>query len=461
MYVRSTPASALSACIWSSRRTCFSASVRASSGSPARVDLGAQLLHLLAVDVAVAQLALDLAQLLAQVVVALGLRHLLARLVLDLRLHLQDADLLLQRLVDAAEALPSARPAPAAPAPRAPSASGSTRPGRPSAPDRRRSARPSTARAGSSCPAPTACRCSGAPSAAAPRRSTERGQHAVVGALEAHAVARAVRHEALDARAAQPLHQHLQPALGQLAHAHDHPDRCRRDRTAAGVGSSALGSRCATRKQSRSSDSSALATASIETGRVTRSGTIMYGKTTRSRIGSSGSTSGICGSPSDCRHSSSRAYSITGCKNGPSRAQYIDRRFIFSSTNAIEVVRHRPDSAEAIGDHVPHLARPGSRARPGRTGGASPVSRRSPLLVATQARDLAVDGQPAHGKLSRPQRPPVLAVEARQPRRRWRPRSRRRGPRAIACTSSLASPSFSLQLRSWPSCQRLTPASDA
>ena len=102
MYVRSTPASALSACIWSSRRTCFSASTRASSGSPARADLGAQLLHLLAVDVAVAQLALDLPELLAQVVVALGLRHLLARAVLDLRLHLQDADLLLQRLVDAA-----------------------------------------------------------------------------------------------------------------------------------------------------------------------------------------------------------------------------------------------------------------------------------------------------------------------------------------------------------------------
>ena len=47
----------------------------------------------------------------------------------------------------------------------------------------------------------------------------------ILGALQAHAVTRAVGHEALDARAAQPLHQHLQPALGQLAHAHDHPDR--------------------------------------------------------------------------------------------------------------------------------------------------------------------------------------------------------------------------------------------
>ena len=35
------------------------------------------------------------------------------------------------------------------------------------------------------------------------------------------------------------------------------------------------------------------------------------------------------------------------------------------------------------------------------------------------------------------------------------------GRAAIACTSSLARPSFSLQVRSWPSCQRLTPDSDA
>ena len=55
--------------------------------------------------VAVAELVLDLPQLLAQVVVALGLRHLLARAVLDLRLHLQDADLLFQRLVDARQPL--------------------------------------------------------------------------------------------------------------------------------------------------------------------------------------------------------------------------------------------------------------------------------------------------------------------------------------------------------------------
>src|SRR3954463_1137035 len=46
-------------------------------------------------------------------------------------------------------------------------------------------------------------------------------------------------------------------------------------------------------KQRRSSVSSALCTASREIGRVTRSGAIMYGKTTRSRTGRSGRTSGI------------------------------------------------------------------------------------------------------------------------------------------------------------------------
>ena len=60
-----------------------------------------------------------------------------------------------------------------------------------------------------------------------------------------------------------------------------------------GLGSSSLASRWATMKHSRSSVSSACFTASSEIGRDTRSGAIMYGKTTRSRTGSSGRTSGI------------------------------------------------------------------------------------------------------------------------------------------------------------------------
>ena len=168
-----------------------------------------------------------------------------------------------------------ARPAPAAPAPRAPSASGSTRPGRPSAPDRRRSARPSTARAGCVLPSPDSLSMFWRTDAQqrldlerAPRRPRPRCARCARGSTGCS------DDEALDARAAEPLDQHLEAALGQLAHAHDHADRAGAVERC-GFGSSSLGSRCATRKQRRSSDSSALATASIEIGRVTRSGTIM------------------------------------------------------------------------------------------------------------------------------------------------------------------------------------------
>ncbi len=43
-------------------------------------------------------------------------------------------------------------------------------------------------------------------------------------AIDPHAVAGALADELLDARAAEPLHQHLQPPLGELAHPHDHAD---------------------------------------------------------------------------------------------------------------------------------------------------------------------------------------------------------------------------------------------
>ena len=90
----------------------------------------------------------DLPHLLAQEVVALGLRHLLlAPCSGSAVLQLEDADLVLQRLVHAASGARPDRRARGAPAPRATSGSGSTPPGRPCGPGRRRSAAPSPARA--------------------------------------------------------------------------------------------------------------------------------------------------------------------------------------------------------------------------------------------------------------------------------------------------------------------------
>ena len=50
------------------------------------------------------------------------------------------------------------------------------------------------------------------------------GRRLVLAAIEPHAVAGALADELLDARPAEPLHQHLQPPLGELAHPHDHAD---------------------------------------------------------------------------------------------------------------------------------------------------------------------------------------------------------------------------------------------
>ena len=60
----------------------------------------ADLLDLVAEGIVIAQLVADLAQLFAQEVVALGLGHLLLGAALDAILHLENPDLVLQRLVD-------------------------------------------------------------------------------------------------------------------------------------------------------------------------------------------------------------------------------------------------------------------------------------------------------------------------------------------------------------------------
>src|SRR5688572_25568994 len=142
----------------------------------------------------------------------------------------------------------------------------------------------------------------------------------------------------------------------------------------------------------------------MDTGRVTRSGTIMYGKTTRSRIGKSGSTSGIWGSP--CRFSS---FAVT-------RITLSSRLFFVDECDRRRA--HRPNAAETIGDHVPHFPRNDDRrgCRIGRAGEhAKPLAGRDPSTR------FSVDSKPAHGEVGRPQRPPIFAVEADQPRRRGGP----------------------------------------
>jgi hypothetical protein len=52
-------------------------------------------------------------------------------------------------------------------------------------------------------------------------------ENAILGALDAHAVAGAVGDEALDAGPAESLHEDLEAAFRQLPHPHDHPDRSR------------------------------------------------------------------------------------------------------------------------------------------------------------------------------------------------------------------------------------------
>ena len=97
--------SAESGWLRSSRLICFSISVAASGGDLLFGDRLAELGDVLGHLLALAELLLDRAQLLAQVVLALRLVHLAARLRGDLLLHRQDGDLLAQAVVDQAQPL--------------------------------------------------------------------------------------------------------------------------------------------------------------------------------------------------------------------------------------------------------------------------------------------------------------------------------------------------------------------
>ena len=92
--------SAESGWLRSRRLICFSTSVAASAGIFLLGDELAVLRELLGDLLALAELLLDRAELLAQVVLALRLVHLAARLRRDLLLHRQDGDLLGEALVD-------------------------------------------------------------------------------------------------------------------------------------------------------------------------------------------------------------------------------------------------------------------------------------------------------------------------------------------------------------------------
>ena len=72
-------------------------------GHAGLLDLGAVLVRLVAAAVGLAELRLDRAQLLAQEVLALAARHLVVRLRLDLRLHRGDVELAAQQRVDLAQ----------------------------------------------------------------------------------------------------------------------------------------------------------------------------------------------------------------------------------------------------------------------------------------------------------------------------------------------------------------------
>ena len=133
----------------------------------------------------------------------------------------------------------------------------------------------------------------------------------------------------------------------------------------------------------------------------------------------------------------------------------------FASTRAIELVDIAQIRPKRSADDVAHVARQDHRggARVGARGRGPGGSMRSPLPVAIQTRPLP--------SVARPRVTSSVVPSGRQfwPSKRARPSEVATQiapslPRAIACTSSLASPSFSLQVRSCPSCQRLTPASD-
>ena len=258
----------------------------------------------------------------------------------------------------------------------------------------------------------------------------------------------------------------LRPALRELAHAHDHPDRAGpielRGRRIVGAGI-ALG------------DQEAEAVVRFQRlgHRLHRDGPrhaqrhdhVGEDDQVANRQAAAGRR-GSRGSPSDSRHSSVTRHTVSrGPEKGPSPAGNPRDRYVSLFVRRVRsnVVRHRPDSAEAVGGDVAHLARQ-------RPPGRRPDRRRRPPPRRQHAQPLAgrdPDPRPCRRwrDRARPARSSRAAASSgrrsgRAPRRSP-PRSRRRCRARSRAPSSLASPSFSLQVRSWPSCQRLTPASDA
>ena len=167
----------------------------------------------------------------------------------------------------------------------------------------------------------------------------------------------------------------------------------------------------------------------------------MYGKTTRSRIGSSGRTSGITGSP--FRLPSfvvTPRYSITGAKKPtPATVTFSGPTFALRSALGLDLLRldecdrsrrHRPDSAESVDRDVAHLA--GQR-RPAPAAGSAPPSR--PRRAAAPAAPCW--SRPRRGPCRRgeaPRRPARSFPSGRQfcPSKRASPAGRRGPDRAVA-----------------------------
>ena len=294
---------------------------------------------------------------------------------------------------------------------------------------------------------------------------------AIVGALDAHAVARAVGDEALDARAAQPLHQHLEPALGELAHPHDHPDRAgavellRRRVVVARRRAARPGSRAARRTPAPSRPPPSTPAASPAAARS------CTGRRPGRGSAAAGGRRGLRDPLSDCRHSSSRRDTVSRApKNQPRttvtfsaanvRACFALGSDLLRLDQGDRSRRHRPDSAESIDRDVAHVAghddrrqrRDRPRSRPRRA--AAPAA---PCWSRPRSRPL-----PSRGEA--PRRPARSFPSGSQfcPSKRASPSDVAAQiapslPRAIACTDSLASPSFSLQRPQLP----FLPAADA
>ena len=283
----------------------------------------------------------------------------------------------------------------------------------------------------------------------------------VLGAIEAHAVAGALGDEALDARAAEPLHQHLQPPLGELAHPHDHPDgagavellrasaRRRRGRAAR------PGSRDARRPPAPwppppSTPAASPAAARSCTGRRPGRGSAAAGARR--------------GSPDPLATTSfvvtRRTVSRRPKKRSVGDARLLSRYLVASTSSrrasaidVADIAQMRPNRSTAT---VAHVAGQDDRrgARIG-VGGAfsAGASARSPLPVATQTRPLPSVARPRVASSVRPERPPALPVEAREPL------GRRRPDRAVAAARDRRAPARWPGPRSRSRCAAALPAS--